>query len=75
VIEAMSLIENEPWALETSVFGTYLHVTVPEEAPARLRIEALLKENGISWEKIERITPSLEDVFIYLLGREARKPA
>ncbi len=75
VIEAMSLIENEPWALETSVFGTFLHVSVPEEQSARKQIESLLKKNGISWGKIERITPSLEDVFIYLLDQEARKAA
>ncbi len=75
VIEGMSLIEKEPWALETSVFGTFLHVSVPEEQSARKQIEALLRKNGISWDKIERITPSLEDVFIYLLDQEARKAA
>ena len=75
VIETMSLIEKEPWALETSVFGTFLHVSVPEEQSARKQIESLLRKNGISWDKIERITPSLEDVFIYLLDQEARKAA
>ncbi len=75
VIETMSLIEKEPWALETSVFGTFLHVSVPEEQSARKQIESLLRRNGISWDKIERITPSLEDVFIYLLDQEARKAA
>jgi len=75
VIEAMSLIEQEPWALETSVFGTFLHVSVPDEQSARAHIETLLRKNGISWNNIERITPSLEDVFIYLLDQEAKKAA
>jgi ABC-2 type transport system ATP-binding protein len=73
VIEAMSLIEKEPWALETSVFGTFLHVSVPEEQSAKMQIETLLRNNGMSWNKIERITPSLEDVFIYLLEQETKK--
>ncbi len=71
----MSLIEKEPWALETSVFGTFLHVSVPEEQSAKIQIDALLKKNGISYNKIERRSPSLEDVFIYLLDQEAKKVA
>ncbi|MGA2623396.1 MAG: ABC transporter ATP-binding protein [Bacteroidota bacterium] len=73
VIDAMSIIQEEPWAIETSVFGTFLHVTVPEEQSARASIESVLKTNGIVWEKIQRITPSLEDVFIYLLDQESKK--
>lgn len=75
VIEAMSLIEKEPWALETSVFGTFLHVSVPEEQSARVQIESVLRKNGINSTGIERISPSLEDVFIYLLDVDARKAA
>jgi ABC-2 type transport system ATP-binding protein len=75
VIDALELIEKEPWALETSVFGSYLHVSVPDEAQARTRIADLLKAHGITWNSIERITPSLEDVFIYLLDRESQKAA
>ena len=75
VIEAMSLIEKEPWALETSVFGTFLHVSVPEEQSAKMKIDALLKKNGIGYNKIERRSPSLEDVFIYLLDQESKKAA
>src|SRR5713101_1120455 len=75
VIETMSLIEKEPWALETSVFGTFLHVSVSEEQSARVQIERLLRESGIVGNNIERIAPSLEDVFIYLLEQESRKAA
>jgi hypothetical protein len=71
----MSLIEKQPWALETSVFGTFLHVSVPDEKSVRAQIESLLGNNDIAWNKIERITPSLEDVFIYLLDIEAKKAA
>jgi ABC-2 type transport system ATP-binding protein len=75
VIEAMSLIEQQPWALETSVFGTFIHVSVPDEAAARRDIAKLLEDNSIALKNVERITPSLEDVFIYLLDQEAKKAA
>jgi len=75
VIEAMSLLEKEPWAIETSVFGTKLHVSVRDEKVARERARQVLTANGIPLHKIDRITPSLEDVFIYLLDQEATKAA
>ena len=73
VVDALELIERQPWALDTSVFGSYLHVGVRDEQTARQEIEKLLSSNNISWEHIERISPSLEDVFIYLLDQEAKK--
>jgi ABC-2 type transport system ATP-binding protein len=75
VIEALSLLEKQPWVLETSVFGIYVHVTVTEERVARREITRLLKESDIQIDHIERITPSLEDVFIYLLDQEAKRAA
>ncbi len=75
VIEAMSLVEKEPWAVETSVFGTHLHVTVQDEDTARNEIEKILREKGLVLRHVDRITPSLEDVFIYLLDQEAKKAA
>jgi ABC-2 type transport system ATP-binding protein len=73
VVDAMELIERQPWALDTSVFGSYLHVGVADEQAARHEIEQLLSSNNVGWESIERISPSLEDVFIYLLDQEAKK--
>jgi ABC-2 type transport system ATP-binding protein len=75
VIEAMTLFEKEPWSIETSVFGTHLHITVPDETLAKQEIQRILAENGISLTKVDRITPSLEDVFIYLLDQESKKAA
>jgi hypothetical protein len=53
---------------ETIVFGTLLHAAVPDEAAARKRLPGLLAEHGIALRRVERITPSLEDVFIHLVG-------
>ncbi len=67
VVRAMERIEEEPWAVETSIFGTTIHVNVENEQQGRDAITSLLYRNGITVNGIERITPSLEDVFIYLL--------
>jgi ABC-2 type transport system ATP-binding protein len=75
VIEALSLLERQPWVIETSVFGIYAHITVDDEKFARREISRLLKEGDIGIDHIERITPSLEDVFIYLLDQEAKRAA
>ncbi|HTR81830.1 MAG TPA: ABC transporter ATP-binding protein [Bacteroidota bacterium] len=75
VIETMTLLEKEPWALETSVFGTYLHITVTDEKFARQQIESILQSKNAGLIGIDRITPSLEDVFIYLLDQESKKAA
>ena len=71
VVDALEAIRNEPWALETSVFGTSLHVMVDGEEEGKLAIGRNLRSRGIPLYRIERIMPSLEDVFLYLLEHEA----
>ncbi|MFA6457420.1 MAG: AAA family ATPase, partial [Bacteroidota bacterium] len=67
VVDALEKIEGEPWAVETSIFGTSIHVNVEDEVTAQEQIRNTLSRHGIDLLGIERITPSLEDVFIYLL--------
>jgi ABC-2 type transport system ATP-binding protein len=69
-LDAYRLIEAEPWALETSVFGTRLHVVVEDAADGRRRILELLERDGNVPAAAERIVPSLEDVFIHSIERE-----
>lgn len=67
IVEAMEAIRTQPWAVETSVFGTALHVIVEEEEEGKRRITETLRAHGIAVGSIQRIVPSLEDVFLYLL--------
>jgi ABC-2 type transport system ATP-binding protein len=62
---ALEAIDEEPWALETSIFGTRIHVVVDDADEGRKRIEERLGRAGIGPVAIERILPSLEDVFIH----------
>jgi ABC-2 type transport system ATP-binding protein len=63
--EALEAIGLQPWALETSVFGTRVHVIVKDAEEGRRRIEELLAAQGNPPTAVERILPSLEDVFIH----------
>jgi ABC-2 type transport system ATP-binding protein len=66
-VAALRAIEGKDWVLETSVFGTKLHVMVAEERQGTRRISEALASAGIRADSIQRIVPSLEDVFLHLL--------
>lgn len=59
-----------PEVMGGTVFGSSLHlvVTGPEAAP---RVRQALERGGITVEAVRTIAPSLEDVFISLMAREA----
>jgi len=67
VVRSLELVRAEPWALETSVFGTALHVLVSDANEGTGRVRALLARHGIAVLSVEHIVPSLEDVFLYVL--------
>jgi len=72
--EALEAIGAETWALETSVFGTRVHVVVEDADEGRRRIVDLLTRQGNPPTAVERILPSLEDVFIHHVEEaEARR--
>jgi hypothetical protein len=50
-------------------------VSVSDERAARREIPKLLSARGLEMRSLERITPSLEDVFIFLLDQESRRAA
>jgi ABC-2 type transport system ATP-binding protein len=69
-LEAQGALEGEPWVLESSVFGTRLHVVVADAQEGRRRIEERLARDGNVPVEVERIVPSLEDVFIHCIEAE-----
>jgi ABC-2 type transport system ATP-binding protein len=75
VVRALESVRSQHWALETSVFGTALHVMVEDEPGGRACVESTLRGQGIVVHAIERILPSLEDVFLYLLDQDAQHQA
>ena len=63
--EALEAIGDAPWALETSIFGTRVHVVVRDADEGRRDVEALLASQDNAATSVARILPSLEDVFIH----------
>lgn len=69
-LDAQLALEKEPGILEASVFGTRLHVVVMDEAAGRKATADALARGNFGNVSIERIVPSLEDVFIHCIEAE-----
>ncbi len=74
-VQALEVIRMKSWAIETSIFGTLLHVMVEDETEGKRQIEGSLTSASIAVEHIDRIVPSLEDVFLYLLEHDTNPKA
>ncbi len=75
VDKAIELLDKEEWVNNSAYFGQYLHLTLSEidERNIDVRIKELwkmLNDNGIKTQRIDKIAPSLEDVFVNLLEKK-----
>jgi ABC-2 type transport system ATP-binding protein len=73
IVDALEILQKEPWVLETSIFGTSLHISVKDEDEGRRLARECLGREGITLLRAERIMPSLEDVFIHKIEEQARE--
>jgi len=71
-VDAMELLQKEPWTVETSIFGSAFHISADAATASEDAIRFTLTAHGITANRIQRITPSLEDVFIHLIGERDR---
>lgn len=74
-LDAVDLFQRLPWVAETSIFGSYCHVTLSPMADGPDRIRRTLTEADMALQRVEPITPSLEDVFIHLIAEEDKRRA
>ncbi|MFZ6032676.1 MULTISPECIES: ABC transporter ATP-binding protein [unclassified Melioribacter] len=69
-VESLEFLEKEKWVGETSIFGNYIHVILNDNTITEQNIIHLLQEqNGIAVKRVDRIVPTLEDVFIHLIEK------
>jgi ABC-2 type transport system ATP-binding protein len=61
--------------LDVAVFGGGLHVTVDDVEATSARMREALAKKGIEVKRLERIEPSMEDVFVAMIEAEERKAA
>lgn len=72
ILEAQDQVEALSGVAEVSVFGTKLHVVVEDAEEVGARIRARLGELGNAPVHVERVVPSLEDVFIHCIESDDR---
>ncbi|MBI2516269.1 MAG: ABC transporter ATP-binding protein [Opitutae bacterium] len=68
--EAMLALERLPAVKEVALFGKGLHAVAADPAAAEAAIRTALAAGGFRLGRLERIVPTLEDVFVSLI--EAR---
>lgn len=73
-VDAMELLKNQDFVIDTSIFGNNIHVSVHCKTSTEKQIlEFLEKQNSIKVTAMDEITPTLEDVFIHLLETNKKK--
>jgi ABC-2 type transport system ATP-binding protein len=65
LVEAMDVLASH--RVDAAIFGSRIHATVDDAGAAIPAVRALLMEKGIEVVRIERILPSLEDVFVTMI--------
>ena len=74
-LETMRALADVPGVVDVAVFGGGLHVTVDDADATTERIRTKLGAAGIEIHRLEKILPSLEDVFVSMIEGEERRAA
>lgn len=64
--QALEASQSAPGVMDAAVFGNALHLSVDDATASAPRIDAFLRDRGLTPGKIEKIRPTLEDVFVSL---------
>jgi ABC-2 type transport system ATP-binding protein len=64
--KAVEVLQSAPDVMDAAVFGNALHLVAADADAAMPRIAKFLADSGISVGRMEKIRPSLEDVFVSL---------
>ena len=71
IATAVDILRSTPGVLDAAVFGSTLHLIVPNAKEIIPMLRTHLPQTGIAIKKIEQIQPTLEDVFVSLAGASA----
>jgi ABC-2 type transport system ATP-binding protein len=73
LVESMNALEGVEGIHDVAVFGSGLHLTVPDYDSTPPLIRSTLGGRDIVVNKLEPIQPSMEDVFVALIEEEERR--
>ncbi|HET9321767.1 MAG TPA: ABC transporter ATP-binding protein [Bryobacteraceae bacterium] len=74
-LESMRALESVAGVRDVAVFGGGLHVTVDDPAAGKARIQEALRSKRIEVKRLEKIEPTMEDVFVAMIEAEERQAA
>ncbi|PJA97322.1 MAG: multidrug ABC transporter ATP-binding protein [Ignavibacteriales bacterium CG_4_9_14_3_um_filter_34_10] len=69
-VKALELLEFQNYVDETSIFGNNIHVAFNENLESIDKVKQLFSDARLETTKMEKIIPTLEDVFIHLLDKD-----
>lgn len=69
VISGLEILEKQSFVEETSIFGNNIHISINKTLKELNAINTLLEANSIEVLRVQKIVPTLEDVFIHLLEK------
>jgi ABC-2 type transport system ATP-binding protein len=72
VMVALEALRECGSAQDVALYGVFLHAMVENES-ASSNIRDILTNKGLEIKRIEKITPSLEDVFVFMVEKAARE--
>ncbi len=68
---AIAALHEAPGVRDVAAFGNSIHILVDQAAPAIEGLPAYLAEHGVKVTRIERIEPTIEDIFVQMIGADA----
>jgi ABC-2 type transport system ATP-binding protein len=74
-VEAMEILDATSTVEKTSLFGTAVHAVLRSDATPVEEIARGLRERGLRVDSIERVQPSLEDVFLDVVDKAGGQAA
>src|SRR5215470_10293135 len=63
---AVEVLQSAPMVMDAAVFGNALHLVVGKADAATPEVKKYLADRGVTVRQIEKIRPTLEDVFVSL---------
>jgi len=69
----LAALQKGPGVIDASVFGNAIHVLVRDAGQSLASLPPYLVGKGLPPRRIERIHPSLEDVFVHLVAADLAK--
>jgi len=71
-VDALDILGKEGFVDEVSIFGNLIHLIVNDSYKDKSQIQKVLDSNSINLKRVDKIVPTLEDVFIHLLEKDSK---